>query len=175
MISIASEYIGYVSIIAGAIFGAYKFILPFFLGYKEKRRVLSVPNINYIKDTATRALVKSQILIDNSKTMIYTCTPDGRCVYSSKELSFLFNKTPEEMLGYGWTLSVIAEDRDNSLQKWISCVKEGRPYQDSYRIDSGHGQKTIWTSAQVCFNYDAEEKKFTDEILFYVGTVKVVG
>ena len=77
------------------------------------------------------------------------------------------------MLGYGWSTSIIQEDRDRALHKWLDAVKNKLPYEDVYKIKTKNGNLLITTKTRVCFEYDAKRKKQTDKILFYIGSIYV--
>ena len=170
------KYIGWISILFSALYGAYKFLLPFLKSIQTYRKIVSVENINHNTEVAYRALLKAENLNDHVGTAQYICTPDGSYTYASKRLCEIFEKNETDMLGFGWTTAIVQEDRDRAFHKWMDCVKERIPYEDTYHIKSKNLNKNILitTTTKVCFKYDAIEKRKTDEILFYIGTVVAV-
>lgn len=171
-----AEYLGYITVISIFIGGAYKLILPYLKSIFNYNKVVSVDNINHINEIAYRALYKSETLIDHIGIAEYVCTPDGACIYASKRLCELFEKSEIDMLGFGWTLSIVEDERDLAYHKWINSVKEKTPYEHTYHIYSKNIKDTILvrTKTRVCFKFNPIEKKKTDEILFYIGTVIVI-
>lgn len=174
MVKLISEYIGYVAIIVSAIFGIYRFMQPLWHQYIRQKKVLSVSNIEHINDVANRALYKAHNLSTFVGLAQYVCRPSGECIYASRPLCKIFNLSEAEMLGYGWTLAIVDADRNDAYENWVECVKNKKPYTDTYRVNSPSGVVTIWTSTEICFEYDPERKMHTEKILFYIGTAKIV-
>lgn len=106
---------------------------------------------------------------------VYICKPTGECVYASEELCELFEKSEQEMRGFGWTLAIPDKARNEAYTKWVDCVKNKMPYEDTYTIATQNGLIEVYTSTHVCFDYDHATGEFTNNILFYIGTVKPVG
>ena len=171
-----AEYLGYITVISVFIGGTYKLLSPYLKSIFNYNKVVSTENINHINEIAYRALYKSETIIDHIGIAEYVCTPDGACIYASKRLCELFEKSEMDMLGFGWTLSIVEEERDNAYRKWINSVNEMIPYEHTYRIYSKSINDTILvrTKTRICFRFNHIEKKKTNEILFYIGTVIVV-
>lgn len=171
-----AEYFGYISAISIFIGGVYKLLLPYLKSIINYNKVVSIENINHVSEIAYRALYKSETVIDHIGIAEYVCTPDGACIYASKRLCELFERSEMDMLGFGWTLSIVEDERDGAYLKWINSVKEKIPYEHTYRIYSKNVKDTILvrTKTRICFKFNSLEKKKTDEILFYIGTVIVV-
>lgn len=168
------QYIGYVSVISGFAYGLFKFLKPIYYKYKLQSQALSIDNIENIRDVAYKALNKAHMLIDHNKLLVYTCTPDGKCIYASKQLCYLYNQSQSAMLDYGWTLSINSEDRKKAFENWKRCVDEKLPYQDTYRLNGINGEIRVNTYADVVFEYDPNKKSYTDKILFYIGYVNLL-
>lgn len=77
----------------------------------------------------------------------YECDGEGNCVWASDALAVLFGTSPEKMLGSGWLNRIATQDeRKLAWSRWLTSVKEGIPYEDTYRIKTGDG-KYRWIRA----------------------------
>ncbi len=104
------------------------------------------------------------ILEEETGYGIYVCSTDGKCIYANKKLCSIFKKSIDEMLNYGWSKSILTEDRANALTTWKNSVAYQMPYQDEYRIGFENDDPIgIQTKADPIF--DGEELKY------YIGIV----
>ena len=167
------DILKYTAVALTSLYGIYRIILPFINRVKKYLNIVSVANIEHITEISYRGLYKSENIITHIGMPEYVCKSDGQCLYASPRLCEIYGRIEADMLGFGWSTSIIQDDRDRALNKWIDCVKNKKPYEDTYMINTEKGKLLITTKTRVCFGYDSHLKRQTDEILFYIGTVYV--
>jgi PAS domain S-box-containing protein len=110
---------------------------------------------------------------------VWTARPDGTLDYVNQRVLDYFDRTEEQILGWGWQEMVHPDDLQNCNERWARSLKTGeiysiefrlrRAYDESYRwhlgralpmLDSG-GQITRWFGT----NTDIEEQKSLEERL----------
>lgn len=169
-----SQYIGYASVISGALWAAWKFAFFLYMDVKRKTEKLNPRNIDHIKDIAYRALHKSETALDWINAAVYVCRPSGECIYASVGLCTLFGLDYEDMLGYGWTLAIPEPHRARAADNWEKHVKNHRPYQDTYPVIVGGNEIQVWTKTEICYDFNPAKPGEHGEIMFYIGIVKVL-
>lgn len=168
-----AEGLGYLFALIFSIYGFIKWLRPHVKTWQHKRRVVSVENIEHIKDIAYRAWGKAHFLIDLLESAVYVCKPSGECVYSSKTLCQMFGRDEKLMMNYGWTEAIAEELRAEEYEKWVDCVRENKPYSSTYPIFVDGERKVVHTAATAYRAIDPITKK-EGEILFYIGYVKEI-
>lgn len=148
---------------AAILYGILKFLQPHFAVKKE---------LEEFKHITEEVTVQMQVIMNHIGMCVYICKPTGECIYASKQLCELFGRPEEDMRGFGWVLAIPDKDRNRAYQKWIDCVKNKKPYEDTYPVNTGTELIEVYTSAIVCFDFNNETEEFTKEILFYIGTAK---
>jgi PAS domain S-box-containing protein len=110
---------------------------------------------------------------------VWTARPDGTLDYVNQRVLDYFDRTEEQILGWGWQEMVHPDDLQNCNERWTRSLKTGEIYSiefrlrrasdESYRwhlgralpmLDSG-GQITRWFGT----NTDIEEQKSLEERL----------
>ncbi len=67
--------------------------------------------------------------------LVWTCLPDGRCNYLSKQWTDFTGIGREEQLDLNWLeLAVHVDDRQRTLEHWMGAVAERHPYDIEFRI-----------------------------------------
>lgn len=133
--------------------------------YKEGQKVYEqlIPNggssladkINEI-DRKLRGL-STQVLINRERQGMlwaiqnipyFECNENGECVYTNDALNNLFNKSAQEMLGFGWTSAIATQhERERIRDSWITSVKENIPYDEVYRVRTKHNNEEFMVRA----------------------------
>ena len=146
------------------VYGTVKLTMP---AFKAKAQTQTLNAYNAIKNEV-QAITETLILC------LYICKPNGNCIYASEGLCNLFRRTAEDMLCYGWTLAVKEQERNRAYTKWVECVKNNLPYEDIYQIETAAGVFEVYTNTHVVYDYDTVAENFKPDVLFYIGTVKVI-
>jgi PAS domain-containing protein len=161
LIQTSAEIVGYLTVLVGALLAVWRFVLP--LATHIKKWFAMPSRVDAIELLAYRGLAKTDYLIRDGQKAIYICTPDGHNIYVSDALAEMFDTTPEDMHGYGWTKQIISKDRANELDKWKACVANKAPYQTEYIIRvKGNIERLIKTQAVAVVSNEGS-------LLFYLG------
>jgi PAS domain S-box-containing protein len=79
-------------------------------------------------------------LAETLPQLVWTCRPDGRCDYLSKQWIEYTGVTEAEQLGFDWLDRVIhPEDRERTREHWLGAVAGRHPYDIEYRIRARDG------------------------------------
>lgn len=128
--------------------------------------------IREIKEGQQVGQMRTQLLWEHTLEGVgyYECEPiAGECTYANRYLCDLFGLSLEEFLGFGWTKSIHSQDERVRIYKsWQAAVKESIPYNETYKIDTRNGVKTVQTKA-----WAARDKK-THKVLMMFGILKEV-
>ena len=65
--------------------------------------------------------------------MLWRATPDGAIDYCNARLLEYTGFASEEVMGNGWTKLLHADDADQAIREWMSCVESGAPYRVEVR------------------------------------------
>lgn len=111
----------------------------------------------------------SKLILETSILGIYQCDKDGICIWANNAILEIFGLSINEMLGNGWLISIIPEQRIKVWDYWIECNIKKIPYENQYTIYNTKLNKyfLIETIAKPC--YDNE-----DNVIGYLGTVKII-
>ena len=76
---------------------------------------------------------------------VWTCAPDGKMTYYSKNFSEMLGLTVEDPDGYKWIEKMQIEDLDKLLAEWKNCVEVGGAWSHrfSVRDKSGKGRAIL--------------------------------
>jgi PAS domain S-box-containing protein len=97
--------------------------------------------------------------------LVWTCLPDGRCNYLSKQWVEYTGVPEQNQLGLQWLDRVIhPDDRDRTRQHWVGAVRGLHSYDIEYRILRFDGEYR-WFKARGTAMRNAE-----GEVLSWVGT-----
>lgn len=85
-----------------------------------------------------RALQESQRrwrdLAEAMPHLVWTCEPDGRCDYLSRQWVEYTGRPESEQLGSGWLDAVHPDDRDRLMSTWTDVVARGSALDAEFRI-----------------------------------------
>jgi PAS domain S-box-containing protein len=79
-------------------------------------------------------------LAESMPLFVWTCLPDGRCDYLSRQWVEYTGEGAPEQLGYGWLKHVHPEDRDSLLDQWRQAVARKQVLDTEFRIRGADGQ-----------------------------------
>jgi PAS domain S-box-containing protein len=81
-----------------------------------------------------------RMLTETLPQLVWTCLPDGRCDYLSKQWIAFTGVRLEDQLGLDWLERVIhPDDQARTLEHWMGAVKGLHPYDIEYRIRRNDG------------------------------------
>jgi PAS domain S-box-containing protein len=90
-----------------------------------------------------RALRESEArfrqLADAMPQIVWVTRPDGYHEYYNRRWYDYTGLTPEESIGFGWSLPLHPEDRRRSLERWDLACRSGEPYEIEYRFRAADG------------------------------------
>jgi PAS domain S-box-containing protein len=92
---------------------------------------------------AEAALVESQArlrtLTESLPHLVWTCAPDGRCDYLSRQWVEYTGRSEAEQLGYGWVEQLHPEDRERVQAEWGQATTRGDSFDIEFRIRRADG------------------------------------
>ena len=87
-----------------------------------------------------RSRSRHQAVIEGLPQLVWTCLPDGRCDYLSRQWIEYTGLPEAEQLGLAWLGRVIhPDDAARTLDHWMGAVAGKHPYDIEYRIRGGDG------------------------------------
>jgi PAS domain S-box-containing protein len=81
-----------------------------------------------------------RMLAQTLPQLVWTCLPDGRCDYLSRQWVEYTGVQEERHLGYGWTEQVHPDDRQHVQDVWAGAVRDGILFDVEFRIRRADGQ-----------------------------------
>ena len=92
---------------------------------------------------AESALLESQArlrtLAESLPHLVWTCAPDGRCDYLSRQWVEYTGRPEAEQLGYGWAEQIHPEDRERVKAEWARATVRGDCFDIEFRIRRADG------------------------------------
>ena len=125
---------------------------------------LAVANAEAQERAAERARAASerrfQMLLEGVPQLVWTCLPDGRCDYLSRQWVEYTGVPEAEQLGSGWADAIHPEDRERTLAEWNASVRTGQPLDVDFRIRSASGEYRWFKTRAVLFRDDTGTAKW---------------
>ena len=103
-----------------------------------------------------------QALTDVSPVGIFNTNVEGDCIYVNERYSEIAGLPQSRFYGTGWGDILHPDDRENVVNKWVSCVEAGVPYDSEHRIVNAEGN-VVWVYVQAVKSEAADSG--------YIGTV----
>jgi PAS domain S-box-containing protein len=75
-----------------------------------------------------------QTLAESLPHLVWTCLPDGRCDYLSRQWVEYTGRSEAEQLEYGWADQLHAEDRERVQAEWAEATARGDSFDVEFRI-----------------------------------------
>ncbi len=95
------------------------------------------------RSRALSALCESQeryrTVVESLPQMVWTCLPDGRCDYLSRQWVHYTGRPAAEQLDFGWIGQVHPEDREAIESRWLAACESGTSLDATYRIRRADG------------------------------------
>jgi len=95
-----------------------------------------------------------RMLLEGVPQLVWTCLPDGRCDYLSRQWVEYTGVPEVEQLGFGWSEAVHPDDRPHLLERWTRAVSESGPFDVEFRIRGGSGEYRWFKTRAVLFQQD---------------------
>jgi PAS domain S-box-containing protein len=119
-----------------------------------------------------------QDLVESLPQLVWTCAPDGRCDYLSRQWVAYAGRPEAELLGDGWLDAVHPDDRDRLAAAWRLAVASDDHFRIEYRIRR-HDGAYRWFDTQAVLarneyglaekwygtNTDIEDRKQAEEAI----------
>ena len=104
-------------------------------------------------DTALRdSEARYRMLLEGVPQLVWTCLPDGRCDYLSRQWVEYTGVPEAEQLGYGWADAIHPDDRPRLMLRWEQAVAGGDPLDVEFRIRGGAGDYRWFKTRAVLFS-----------------------
>lgn len=81
------------------------------------------------------------MLLDESEAMLWQSDLDGRQTWASRALIDATGRPLSELLGWGWLNAIHPGDRERIRKAWLSCLAEGRNFEDECRFQAIRGER----------------------------------
>lgn len=92
---------------------------------------------------AAAALLESEerlrTLAESLPHLVWTCAPDGRCDYLSRQWVEYTGRPEAEQLGYGWAEQMHPDDRERVQAEWANATARGDFFDVEFRIRRADG------------------------------------
>jgi PAS domain S-box-containing protein len=89
-----------------------------------------------LRDSETRY----RTVVESLPQMVWTCAPDGRRDYFSRQWMQYTGVPESELLGFGWMALVHPEDRTKIVAAWQKTATAGEHFDLQYRVRSQQGE-----------------------------------
>jgi PAS domain S-box-containing protein len=66
--------------------------------------------------------------------MLWSTRPEGEVDYCNRPWLDFTAMTAEQAMGWGWTVAIYPDDRDNMIERWRSCLASGTPFDTEARV-----------------------------------------
>jgi len=79
-------------------------------------------------------------ILDNREEPIFESSEDGKCIWVNSYYTKLLKRDAGYFMEHGWKNAIHESDRERVIQNWNDCIKDGRMYEDTYKIVDGEGK-----------------------------------
>lgn len=78
--------------------------------------------------------------IETIPAYVFSALPDSSFDFISQSLLDLTGFSPEEVLGWDWSIAIHPEDRDRAVETWRESMATGEPRDHEHRIRQANGE-----------------------------------
>jgi len=176
-------YIGAISVIGGFVMWTvskarrgYQGVREWYLGLTELMNQFKPNGGKSVMDKLNR--IDLSVQIDSARIMammnhaahpVFECNAEGKCILVNKAICDLFGLSPEEMLGTGWLNGVSPEDRESTIDSWMSAIAKSIPYEHRYNVRNA--RTGVLTPVRA---FSAAMKNVYGQIIGFHGTVQPI-
>ena len=100
--------------------------------YEVERQATQLAQINV---ELKHSEEKFRLLSRCSPTGIFLMDTQGRYTYANPSCQAICGFTVQENWHTDWTYVICEEDRERVLSDWSSCIRQGQPYSNEFRIE----------------------------------------
>jgi len=79
-------------------------------------------------------------LLDNRDEPIFESQSDGKCTWVNKPYMNLLRRDMSYFINHGWKSAIHDDDRERVVENWNSAVRDGRLFEDTYRMVDSTGK-----------------------------------
>ena len=79
-------------------------------------------------------------IVQTAPDIIFSRNPDGSRDYISSRFYEYTGAPADTAVGFGWLEYVHADDKEQSLERWMHCVRSGEAYECDYRLRGADSQ-----------------------------------
>jgi PAS domain S-box-containing protein len=118
---------------------------------KDKINLMSCEITENTKLT-NKIFYRQRWIMDRRSEPIFEATSAGEYVWVNLPFIELVQRERDGLLGHNWKNIIHEDDRQRVISNWESSVKEGRAYEDEYRIVSPSGKITTVAASAINSN-----------------------
>lgn len=96
-----------------------------------------------------------RLMVENTPCCVWTAAPDGTITYTNRYWYEFTGLTPEQTRGSEWVSVVHPDDRQKTLDAWLSAARTGQPYELTVRNRRADGEWRLLYNCAVPV-YDAQ-------------------
>jgi PAS domain S-box-containing protein len=118
-----------------------------------------------------------RFLGDSIPQQVWTALPDGGLDYVNQRVLTYFDRSFDEMLGWGWREFVHEDDLPETIERWTEALRTGNPYEVEFRLRRASDGAHRWHLARAVAmrsdrgeivrwfgtNTDIEERRIAEE------------
>jgi PAS domain-containing protein len=82
-------------------------------------------------------------ILDNREEPIFESSEDGKCIWVNSSYTKILKRDISYFVEHGWKNAIHESDRDRVVEHWNDCVKDGRMYEDTYKMVDGEGKSIL--------------------------------
>ncbi|MCM2369668.1 PAS domain-containing protein [Aporhodopirellula aestuarii] len=96
-----------------------------------------------------------QLLVDASSQIVWVTDAEGKVTEDSPSWRAFTGQSIDEWLGEGWLNAIHEDDRERTIQTWLSTVKQQTPFSCEYRIWHQNSDAYRWAHSRALPQRDA--------------------
>ena len=118
-----------------------------------------------------------RFLGDSIPQQVWTALPDGALDYVNQRVLAYFDRSFEEVIGWGWSEFVHEDDLPETIERWTTALRTGDPYEVEFRVRRASDGAYRWHLARAVAmrsdkgeivrwfgtNTDIEERRVAEE------------
>ena len=101
-----------------------------------------------------------RLLLDGVPQIVWTCLPDGRCDYLSRQWDEYTGVAEADHLGYAWLAAVHPDDRKGLAAHWRHAIGTSSMIETEVRLRSAKGEYRWFKSRAVLFEHEDGVRKW---------------
>ncbi|MGP8105716.1 MAG: sigma 54-interacting transcriptional regulator [Desulfobaccales bacterium] len=102
--------------------------------------VMDITAVNQAEKRIRQSERDLRTTIETIPAYVFSALPDGSFDFISQSLFDLTGFSPEEVLGWDWSIAIHPEDRDRAVETWRESMATGEPRDHEHRIRQANGE-----------------------------------